>query len=45
MTLATWIATVVLGVGSVTVFVLFLRDLRLVVPPRAIGRSDASEGR
>jgi len=34
LTGATWLAAVVLGVGSVTVFVLFLSDLRRILPPR-----------
>lgn len=33
MTAATWLAALILGTGSVTVFVLFLRDLRRVLPP------------
>ncbi len=33
MTAISWIASAVLGAGSVTVFVLFLRDFRRVLPP------------
>jgi hypothetical protein len=37
MTAVTWLATAVLGAGSATVFLLFLRDLKTVLPP---SRSD-----
>ncbi len=33
MTAVTWLASAVLAAGSVTVFLLFLRDLGLVLPP------------
>ena len=33
MTAITWFAAAGLGVGSVTVFVLFLKDLKRVLPP------------
>ena len=33
LTFVTWFAAAVLSAGSVTVFVLFLRDLREVLPP------------
>ncbi len=34
MTAVTWIAVVVLGVGSVGVFAFFLRDLPKIMPER-----------
>ncbi len=34
MTVATWVAVVVLGVGSLAVFAFFLRDLPKVLPKR-----------
>lgn len=37
MTAVTWCAALVLGLGSVTVFALFLRDLGLVLPPTRKG--------
>ena len=41
MTAVTWIAVVVLGVGSLGVFVFFLRDLPSVLPdPAEDGASD-----
>jgi hypothetical protein len=33
MTAVTWLAVAVLGIGSVTVFGFFLRDLGAVFPP------------
>ena len=49
MTAATWLAIFVLGPGSVTVFVLFLRDLRKVLgEPRSrteLDRHDRSRRR
>jgi len=41
MTAVTWLATAVLGAGSVLVFLLFLRDLGKVLPPsRSDDRAD-----
>ena len=39
LTVVTWLAVVILSAGSVTVFVLFLRDLHQVLPP-ATGDAD-----
>jgi hypothetical protein len=39
LTMVTWLAAAILNAGSVTVFVLFLRDLRQVLPP-ATGDED-----
>jgi hypothetical protein len=43
LTVLTWIAVVVLGVGSLAVFAFFLRDLPKVVPERR-EKSDAGHG-
>lgn len=40
MTVVTWVAVVVLGVGSLVVFAFFLRDLPKVLPKRR-EKSDA----
>jgi hypothetical protein len=43
MTVVTWVAVVVLGVGSLVVFAFFLRDLPKVLPKRR-EKSDAENG-
>ena len=45
MTLVTWIAVVVLGIGSVGVFVFFLRDLSKVLPRRVEDGDTGSDPR
>ncbi len=42
--LFTWINAAVLGVGSVIVFVLFLKQVKNIVPPRRSGREDNDPG-
>jgi hypothetical protein len=45
MTVMTWVAVVVLGVGSLTVFAFFLRDLPKVLPKRREKNDAADDSR
>ena len=45
MTALTWFAVVVLGIGSVAIFVFFLRDVRGVLPNANHGAGSDDNGR